>query len=495
MTIVSLTFAVFFSLVAAAVRLVPPPHRWMVVLAASCAFLAVASQAALCVAAGVASATYWFGKVIAGTATVAARRRRLAAGVGAVVGLLVLARLQSLFAGGTASAPPSGTAGLLWALGLSFYGLKAIGYLIDVHHSRITPESSPWRLAAYLLLFLELHAGPVDRAGRLLPQLAHSSELGGNAVSGGLRLVLWGLVQKTLIGDRLAPFVAAVFAEPGQAPDALLVAGVLAFALQLYFDFSGYTDIAIGLGRTVGLVLPENFRQPYFARSISDFWLRWHASLSSWLRDYVFLPTYYSGARLLETKLGASPSLDKVAYGGAAIGTMALAGAWHGLQPGHIAWGLWFGVVMTASAATSRLRSRSVRRLGLKRHPRVHGALKSAVTMAVVLTGWTLLRAGSLADAAHILAAPLRMLGTGAAGAARTAASSAWSHERLSIMLAVVFASGALAVEWVRVNGGDPGRRFAALPAWVRWGAYYAAIGALLFMSRSGSAGFIYAGF
>ena len=496
MPFLSITFALFFGLFTAAVWITPRPYRWASILTGSAIFVGLSSPAALAVLASASAWTYWIGRTIGRAPSRGARLLRLAVGAAALVLLLVAARVIAFSGSDPVTALPGVGGNLIWDLGLSFYGLKAIGYILDVYFARVEPEQSFGQLAAYLSFLAEIPSGPIDRPGSLLRQIGNPTAIDSIAVREGLRRILVGWIKKALIADRLKPFVALAFAEPGHQSDPVLLLAVAAFAAQLYFDFSGYTDIALGLGRIVGFSLPENFAQPYFARSISDFWRRWHISLSSWLRDYLFLPAYYSIARAFETGNRSGAWGDRLAFSAAALATMAVAGAWHGLALNYFLWAFCFAAAMIASVLLAGPRKRLVRWSGLRKRPGLHAALKTANTLGIVLVGWTLLRAESLAGAAHILGAPFRIVASVATSASAAAASAAaWRHEAPSVAAALTLAAGFIVVDWAVLKGRDPGKAFLRLPVWIRWTCYYAALGALVFFSRPGSGAFIYAGF
>jgi D-alanyl-lipoteichoic acid acyltransferase DltB (MBOAT superfamily) len=263
-------------------------------------------------------------------------------------------------------------------VGISFYTFQTLGYTLDVYHRRIAAERDPLCFAAYVAFFPQLVAGPIERASRLLPQFHRAQTVTPLDVEQGLWLILRGYFKKVVIADQLAPLVELIYGTPsGPLPLAL---GTLAFALQIYGDFSGYSDIARGTARWLGFDLMLNFRQPYFATSLRDFWARWHISLSTWLRDYLYIPL--GGNRLGRARTALNLIL-----------TMTLGGLWHGAAWTFVAWGLWHGVGLAA------------RRLAGDR--RLPTPLAWLATQLFVLAGWTLFRVGSFAQLAqHLQSAP-----------------------------------------------------------------------------------------
>ena len=179
---------------------------------------------------------------------------------------------------------------LLLPVGISFYTFQTLSYTIDVYR-RVTPvERHLGIFAVYVSWFPQLVAGPIERSNHLLPQFRRQTRLEFDRVRSGLQLMLWGMFKKVVIADLAAPFVNTVYDAPNEFSGPILLIATLFFAAQIYCDFSGYSDIAIGIARIFGYDLMTNFRQPYFARSIGEFWQRWHISLSTWFRDYIYIP-------------------------------------------------------------------------------------------------------------------------------------------------------------------------------------------------------------
>ena len=223
------------------------------------------------------------------------------------------------------------TLGILLPVGISFYTFQTMSYTIDVYRGVLEPRRNYLDYVAFVSFFCQLVAGPIERAGRLLPQLEAVRKFSWPMLTSGLSLALWGGFKKIVVADTLAPHVDKVFMLKDPA-GAVLWAGALAFGLQLYADFSAYTDIARGTARMLGFDLVRNFRAPFLAVSTPDFWRRWHMSLSFWIRDYVLVPL-----------LGRdTPSPVRVV--GALVGTFLLIGLWHGAGWNYLAFGAWHAV-------------------------------------------------------------------------------------------------------------------------------------------------------
>jgi D-alanyl-lipoteichoic acid acyltransferase DltB (MBOAT superfamily) len=259
-------------------------------------------------------------------------------------------------------------------LGISFFTFHALSYLIDVYRRRFTANASLRQIALYIAFFPQLIAGPIVRYRTIARRLALRRHSWGRA-SAGLRLVVIGLAMKVLIADPLAPVADAVF-DHGGAPGLLAAwAGTLAYALQIYFDFAGYSLMAIGMGVVFGFSLPRNFDRPYRSASITEFWRRWHMTLSAWFRDYLYIPL--GGNRQGALKTGRN-----------LVVVFLLCGLWHGASWTFVLWGLWHGLFLALErAGLGRL---------LKRLP---GPVAWAYAMLAVTLGWVLFRAPSLPEA------------------------------------------------------------------------------------------------
>jgi D-alanyl-lipoteichoic acid acyltransferase DltB (MBOAT superfamily) len=262
-------------------------------------------------------------------------------------------------------------------LAISFYTFQILAYVIDVY--RGTPaERSPLRFGVFVGFFPQLIAGPIVRARQLLPQLERRARFDADRVLSGLQLLAYGVVKKTVFADNLAFYVDRVYADPARFGGVDVVVATLAFGAQIYCDFSGYTDIARGSARLLGIELPVNFRSPYTAGSVGDFWRRWHITLSTWLRDYLYVPL--GGNRLGRPRLYAN-----------LLFTMLLGGLWHGASITFVLWGAYHAVLLVVERA-----------LGLGRPGAQWRVLGAAITFVLVQIGWAFFRAGDLATLAAV---------------------------------------------------------------------------------------------
>jgi D-alanyl-lipoteichoic acid acyltransferase DltB (MBOAT superfamily) len=384
--------------------LVPRGARWAWLLAASYVFYGSFGLPVLAVLAGLTAAVYALSLAMA-KAEGSRRRALLIVALGVPLATLIASKYLALIweavSAATlalAGAPVDSRINVLVPIGISFYVFKLVSYAVDVYRRHVPAERHAGRFALYVAYFPQILAGPIERAGGFLPQVASPPAWTLDDTAAGLRLVAWGLFKKLVVADRLALYVGEVFGSP-EYKSFHLVAAACLYYIQIYADFSGYTDISIGLSRMLGHRAPQNFNAPYLARSVGEFWTRWHMTLSSWLRDYLFLPVAYAVERRIPDDRRFGIRADLWAYGVGVMVTFTLAGLWHGSAWTFAAWGALHGGYLVASRATTRLRRRLVRASGLGRRPRLHAALQTAITFVLVSAAWILFRASSFGHA------------------------------------------------------------------------------------------------
>ena len=286
--------------------------------------------------------------------------------------------------------------------GISFYTFQTMSYTIDVYRRKIRPTTSFLRFFLYVSFFPQLIAGPIERAGHLLVQFDQAANQRfrvENLVSGG-QMILWGMFKKVVIADQCGLLCDRVYADPSQFDGWSALVATYAFTLQIYCDFSAYSEIARGSARILGVDLMVNFDQPYLTRDISSFWRRWHISLSNWFRDYVYIP-------LGGNKRGKGRTLANLTI------TMFLSGLWHGAAWTFVVWGLFHGVLLLL---TAQLGDKVRARLPKGRAAWVGPALGWFVTFHLVVIGWILFRARDMREFATVCAAIGRELGLAVIG-------------------------------------------------------------------------------
>lgn len=342
-------------------------------------------------------------------------RHRRAACLGAVafnLGVLGLFKYYDFFAGSlSALLRQAGVeAGmpllhLVLPVGISFYTFQVTGYIVDVYRRQAPAAVNAWQFFAFISFFPQLVAGPIERSGQLLPQFASGRRFDRAEATDGMRRILWGLMKKMLLADNCGAVADQVFAGSATATMPELWMGVLCFAFQIYGDFSGYSDMAIGSAKLFGIRLMDNFDRPYLSRSVPEFWRRWHISLMTWLRDYVYIPLGGSREGLWKKWRNT-------------LAVFALSGLWHGAGWTFVAWGLYHALLFLPYSLP----------LLRQRWCGLAGAAQVAATFVLVLVGWVFFRADSIGQAAGYLRGMFSLSGNWAFG-----------YSRLPLLYIIVF--------------------------------------------------------
>ncbi|PKP74839.1 MAG: MBOAT family protein [Alphaproteobacteria bacterium HGW-Alphaproteobacteria-6] len=415
-------------------------------------------------------------------ATQPQRKSVLCLGVGSLIATLCFSKFGDFalaeFARLTDTSPVQ--TGLTPPPGFSFYIFMAVAYVVDVWRGLVRPAALA-QTALQLSWFPKLLAGPIERAGSILPQLGDNMRAKPVQTMLALQLILWGLVKKVVVAENLAPVVDQAFAIPAYAPPMELLISLYFFAFQLYCDFSGYTDMAIGLSLLFGIVLHENFRRPFLSLTVNEFWSRrWHISLGNWFRDYLFFP--------LTGSAGSSPRRQHLAL----WAVFAASGLWHAGLGYGIGWAfLVWGLLNGAYVSVEKLLQPAARRFA-KRHPQAAGSatltvLRIFVTFHLILITWTFFRAATVGDALTIL----RRIALALPEMVALITRYPFTGDHL---LGAGLIVGLLAVE-VLSERQPFAERLRDWPTATRWAVWYGGLAALLLFGRWGDAGFIYQGF
>ncbi len=275
-------------------------------------------------------------------------------------------------------------------VGISFYTFQALSYTVDVYHRRLEPTRDFLVYAAYVAFFPQLVAGPIERAKRLLPQFSNQREFDYTKAVDGLRQILWGLFKKVVIADSCALYANLIFNSASDNSGSTLFMGAVFFAFQIYGDFSGYSDIAIGVARLFGFHLMKNFAFPYFSRDIAEFWRRWHISLTSWFRDYLYIPLGGSRAGLWKT-------IRNVFI------TFIVSGFWHGASWTFIAWGLLHAIYYLPLLIRGRSRTNLDTVASQKLLPSFREIIQMGMTFFITTIAWVFFRAETINQAFLII--------------------------------------------------------------------------------------------
>lgn len=279
---------------------------------------------------------------------------------------------------------------LLLPVGISFYTFQTLSYTIDVFRKRQTAEKNIFVFALYVSFFPQLVAGPIERSQRLLPQFHKQHTFNYNMAKNGLILMAWGLFKKVIIADRVAVFVNAVYNQPYYHTGITFVIATLFFGVQIYCDFSGYSNIAIGAAKILGYDLMTNFRRPFLAVNIKDFWNRWHISLSTWFSDYVYIP-------LGGNRKGSKRTLINITI------VFLLSGFWHGANWTFIIWGALHGFYYIVWSTTKNIRQKLNILLKLNKFPILQRFLGMSLTFCSVMFAWIFFRANTVTHALYIV--------------------------------------------------------------------------------------------
>ncbi len=487
MSVTSLSFLIFLPLVVVLYYAMPPSWRWIVLLVASYVFYAVAFPALLLFQWALTGFNFYLVHAMA-------RRQdtsRKAFLVGLIVidiGSLLFFKYSSFFCVSLFQLL-SGSAGAChfsWIvpLGLSFSALQLTGYAVDVYIRKSEPESHLGRYALFTCFFPQLLAGPIERGHHLLPQLSAPHTFEESSFIAGVRRIAWGFFKKLVIANALAPVVDMIYGAPHAYPGLVLLLATYLFAFQLYVDFSGYTDIALGTAQLFGINLLENFRSPYLATSISDFWRRWHISLSSWFRDYIYIPLGGNRCGILRRCLNV-------------LIVFLLSGLWHGAAWTYVVWGGIYGAYIAIAILLQPLRETLRTRVFKNRAVAIRTLFSILITFHLVLFAWIFFRAASLTDALFIVHAiatdllPLTALPSKLAHVGAHMGTLNFSRTTFMAIIGVML----LMELWEYLRREHAWRPLQRMPLVARWGVYYAFVLVLLIYGSYQSYAFIYAQF
>ncbi|MBN1995530.1 MAG: MBOAT family protein [Anaerolineae bacterium] len=359
---------------------------------------------------------------------------------------------------------------VLLPVGISFYTFQILSYSLDVYRGHKEPEKHLGIFALYVAFFPQLVAGPIERSTRLLPQFFEHHHFNYQRAADGVRLMAWGFFKKIVIADRLALIVNDVYNHPTEYTGMPLIIATYFFAFQIYCDFSGYSDIAIGAAKVMGFDLMQNFNRPYFAKSIREFWQRWHISLSSWFRDYVYIP------------LGGNRVTQGRWYFNLMV-VFLLSSLWHGAAWTFVVWGGLHGLYLLVSIWTAGLQAGLEKFLRLDRAPLLQKLIRVGLTFNLVSFAWIFFRANSIADAfyivRHLLVGLELKTNYGLAGG---------FYGYIFGLVMIIFL---LAVQ-VGQRRGSIRQSLALSPVWLRWAVYYVFIFTIFTFGYFGTTEFIY---
>jgi D-alanyl-lipoteichoic acid acyltransferase DltB (MBOAT superfamily) len=479
----SFEFLIFFPVVTILYFLLPHKFRWFHLLVASCVFYMFFVPLYIVILFGTIVIDYYAGILIE-NAPEGKKRRWLIMSLAANIGVLAVFKYYNFFIdniqqvinwmGFTVQLP---LLRILLPIGLSFHTFQAMSYTLEVYYENQKAERNFGIYALYVMFYPQLVAGPVERPQNVLYQFYEKHALRYNDVAEGLRLMMWGMIKKVVIADRLGLVTTRIFDDAASQSGINVVIGYVYFTFQIYCDFSGYSDIALGTARVMGFNLMKNFNFPFRAKSVSDFYKRWHMSLSTWFSDYLHTPLTYSFRRI---------GLRGVAL--ASVITFFLSGLWHGAAWQFILWGVMMGLAIAFEVLTHKQR-----KAFFALFPPTFGNLLAKFITFSYISFWSLFfRANSVADAFMMM----RKVGNIPAEIATIVRTHKFAF--LNLPNVYDYLVPGLAVicllegcNWLTTRYDMP-KTFASRPSWLRWSAYYAGILLLMFCGVYEKHQFIY---
>jgi alginate O-acetyltransferase complex protein AlgI len=479
----SFSFLVFFPAVTLFYFLIPHAYRWFFLLAASCIFYMAFIPIYILVLALTIAIDYAAALLIERSEG-GKRKGYLIGSIISTCTVLFVFKYFNFFNANLAAVAhffrwnyPVEVLSLILPIGLSFHTFQSLSYVIEVYRRNFKAERHFGIYALYVMFYPQLVAGPIERPGNLIHQFYEPHLFDYQRVIDGLKLMLWGFFKKVVIADKLALVVDRVYSDPGQYTGLPLIAAAISFAIQVYCDFSGYSDIAIGSAQVMGFRLMDNFNRPLFSASVPEFWRRWHISLMTWFRDYVYIPM--GGNRVSKGRWYFNIFF-----------TFTLSGLWHGANWGMVLWGSFNGLYIILSDLTSHLRERGLARTRLNRHPFLRRGLGIAFTFFLFWFTLIIFRTKNLSDAFYVMT-HLGM-GLGGLNGFHASVESLYGvfpkYELLTVLIAISW------MIFVEIVERQEGMRHLLLksPTWARWAAYYVCILFLVFCGEYNDQAFIY---
>ena len=469
----SFAFIVFFPLVTLLYFLLPHKFRWLLLLISSCVFYAWFKVEYLFILVFTIIVDYyaalWMEKLEGQK-----RKWALIASIVANLGVLAVFKYANFMLGSLnalltrGGQEPFDLLNILLPIGLSFHTFQAMSYTIEVYRGNQKSEKNVFRYALYVMFYPQLVAGPIERPQHVIHQFYEEHKFDYHRATSGLRLMMWGMFKKVVIADRVAVYVDQVYDHPFEYSGLPIIVATILFSFQIYCDFSGYTDIGIGAARVMGFDLMKNFERPYFSKSISEFWRRWHISLSSWFRDYVYIP------------LGGNRVNNFRRYFNLLIVFM-LSGLWHGASWNYVIWGTLHGVYLVGGQLTQNIQNKVI---GIIKIPLLQKAIHAGMVFGLVGISWVFFRARTFSGSKHLLK---HFFMKSSHSVSQIIEDIRW-HQLVIIIAAIALMEG---VQWAQ-RTKSIGVWYDAQPKWFRWSGYYLLfIGIILFATYSNTQ-FIY---
>jgi alginate O-acetyltransferase complex protein AlgI len=470
----SFHFVAFFIIVTSIYFAIPNKFRVMLLLAASCYFYMVFVPIYILILAFTIIIDYYAG-IYLEKFQGSRRKWFLIASLVANIGVLAFFKYYNFFIDNTflllhglgykGSIP---YLAILLPIGLSFHTFQAMSYTIEVYRGNQKAEKQFDVYALYVMFYPQLVAGPIERPQHIIWQLKKEQTFDNTMVVSGLRLMLWGAFKKIVIADRLAPHVNEVYDHLSRYSGVSLLLATVFFSIQIYCDFSGYSDIAIGAARVMGINLMKNFDRPYSSKDFSEFWRRWHISLSSWFRDYLYFPLGGNRVSILRMYFNL-------------LFVFLVSGLWHGASWNFVIWGALHGLYLVFSLLTKRFRAKLIATLSLDKMPILLNAINIIIVFSLTTFAWIFFRARTLSDAVYVITHLFHSNGLLGIG----------SMTVLSFSIVAVSIAIMELVQYIHTKNNIV-NFLTKQPQLVRWTVYSMVAMAIIFLGNFGSEKFIY---
>lgn len=488
----SIEFLIFFLVVTTLYYLLPHRLRWLMLLVASCIFYMFFIPVYILILAVTIIIDYFAGIWIERSEGVQRKFYLIASIISTCLVLFIFKYFNFFNANFEKLAHllhwnyPIGALNLILPIGLSFHTFQSLSYVIEVYRRKQKAELHFGIYSLYVMFYPQLVAGPIERPQNLLHQFYEEHFFDYQRVTDGLKLMAWGMFKKVVIADRLALFVSTVYDKPTEYQGVSLILATVFFAFQIYCDFSGYSDIAIGSAQVMGFKLMDNFNRPYFSKSVAEFWKRWHISLSTWFKDYLYISL--GGNRVPLPRWYANLFI-----------TFLVSGLWHGANWTYIVWGALHGTYLVLGIVTADLRKKTVALVGLDGFPTVHKYARIGITFLLVTFAWIFFRAKNIHDAAYIVT----HLFSGIPEYVMSVVNGTYDpekgkffpillgHPKLELVMAI---AGIVFMEFVHSiqRHGSIRHMLRDKPGFIRWSIYFMVVYGIIFFGMFGKTQFIY---
>ena len=480
----SINFLVFFSIVTSIYFIIPYKYRWMLLLSSSCYFYMAFLPIYILIIAFTIVIDYFAGILIENSQ---GRKRLilLLCSIVANVGILIAFKYYNFINDNITSlstyygyANPLTNLHILLPLGLTFHTFQGMSYNIEIYRGRQIAEKHFGIYSLYVMFYPQMVAGPIERPQNMLHQFYENHKFDYLRVTNGLKLMLWGFFIKVVIADNLAIIVNKVFAHSNEVGGLGIITAVIAFSIQIYCDFSGYSAIAIGAAQIMGITLMTNFRRPYFASSISEFWTRWHISLSTWFRDYIYIPL--GGNKVRTAKWVVNIFI-----------VFLISGLWHGANWTFVVWGALHGLFLVIGKISNPIKSTLSNTLRLYKFPKIKNLVSTSFTILLVAFTWIFFRAVNLDQALFLVKNIFRNWHLDDL----RFALSALSRDRVPKLIFLTFVILLFAVEYYQEHYGSIKQLLINQNIVVRWTVYLFLVFSIIIFGAYDNLNFIYFNF